>query len=105
MRSLELVVAGFAIRLLSGGLAADQSWFDRHFLPIFAFQHSVIREAEQALRGAVILAAVLLLLVFRRPIALRLSRTTAAGILRLVLACVLALGSVELILRVHPASA
>jgi hypothetical protein len=42
------------------------------------------------------------LLIGRRPIARLLSRATAGGILRVVLAGALALGTVELILRVHP---
>ena len=102
VRGPQLVVTAFAILLLGGGLAADQAWFDRHFLPIFAVRHSVIIEVEQALRGAVILTAVLLLLVYRRPIAFRLGRASAGGILRVVLAGGLALGTVELMLRIHP---
>ncbi len=98
----EILVGGFALLLLGGALAADQAWFDRHFLPIFAVQHSTMVAAEQALRGFVILAAVLLLLVCRRPIARLLGRANAGGIARVILACVLALGAVELILRVHP---
>ena len=100
--SLEIVVGGFAILLLGGALVADQAWFDRHFLPIFAIQHSVMITAERGLRGFVILVATMLLLICRRPIALLLSRATAGGILRVALACALALGTVELILRVHP---
>jgi hypothetical protein len=100
--SLEIAVGGFAILLLGGALAADQAWFDRHFLPIFAIQHSVMVAAERGLRGFVILTAAMLLLICRRPIALRLSRATAGGILRVVVAGVLALGAAELILRVHP---
>lgn len=100
--SLEIAVGGFAVLLLGGALAADQAWFDRHFLPIFAFRRSFMVAAEQGLRGFVILMAAMLLLVFRRPIAGLLSRATAGGILRMVLAGVLALGTVELTLRFHP---
>ncbi len=100
--SLEIVVGGFAILLLGGALMADQAWFDRHFLPIFAIQHSVMIAAEQGLRGFVILTAAILLLICRRPITLLLSRATVGGILRMVLAGTLAIGTVELILRVHP---
>jgi hypothetical protein len=87
--------------LLGGALAADQAWFDRHFLPIFVLSHSVMAAAEQGLRGFIILIAVLLFLT-RRPIARLLRRATAGGTLRIALAGVLALGAVELILRVHP---
>jgi hypothetical protein len=99
---LEVLVGGLAVLLLGGALAADQAWFDRHFLPIFAIQHSLIVTAEQGLRIFAILMAAMLLLIARRPIAVLLSRATVGGILRVVLAGALALGTVELILRVHP---
>jgi len=98
---LEIAVAGFALLLLAGTWAADQAWFDRHFLPIFALQRSTMVAAERGLRGFIILMAVLLLLVCR-PIARLLGRASAGGIARVILACVLALGTAELILRVHP---
>ena len=94
-------MGGFAVLLLGGALAADQAWFDRHFLPIFVVQHSVMVAAEQGLRGFIVLMAVMLLLT-RRPIARLLSRATMGGTLRAVLAGALALGTAELILRVHP---
>jgi hypothetical protein len=97
----EFLVAGLALLLLGGALAADQAWFDRHFLPIFAMQHSAMVAAERGLRGFVILTAILLLLV-SRPVARLLSGVSMGGILRIAFACVLALGTVELILRVHP---
>lgn len=101
-KSLEIAMGGFALLLLGGALAANQAWFDRHFLPIFAIQRPVMIAAERGLRGLVILTAIMLLLIGRRPIARLLSRATLGGILRVVLAGVLALGTVELILRVHP---
>jgi hypothetical protein len=99
--ALEIAVAGFAILLLGGALAADQAWFDRHFLPIFALPRPVMIGAEQGLRGFAILVAAMLLLTCR-PIARLLSRATAGGVLRAVLAAALALGTSELLLRVHP---
>jgi hypothetical protein len=99
---LEIVVAGSAILLLGRALAADQAWFDQHFLPNFAVPRPAMVAAEQGLRGFIGLAAIILLLIFRRPIARLLSRATAGGTLRVVLAGVLALGTAELILRVHP---
>src|SRR5438552_14977811 len=92
---LEIVIGGSAILLLGAALAADQAWFDRHFLPIFAVQRPVMMAAEWGVRGLVILTA-MLLLIGRRPIARLLSRTTAGGILRTALAVALALGTVEL---------
>ena len=99
---LEILVGGLAALLLLAALAADQAWFDRHFLPIFAVPRPALVAAEQGLRGFVVLAAVLLLLVFRRPIARRLGRASAGGIARVALAVVLALGASELILRHRP---
>ena len=99
---LEIAVGGFAILLLGAALVADQAWFDRHFLPIFAIQRSVMIAAEQGLRGFVILASGMLLLICRRPIALHLSRASVGGILRVALAVALALGTVELTLRFRP---
>src|SRR3954467_4874121 len=87
---LEILVAGLAILLLAGTLAADQAWFDRHFLPIFAFQRPFMVGAERGLRGFIVLTAVLLLLI-RRPIARRLSRANVGDIARVGLAVVLAL--------------
>ena len=97
---LEIAVGGLAVLLLAGALAADQAWFDRHFLPVFIIRRSVMIAVEQGLRGFIILTAIVLLLVCRRPIARFLSRTTVGGILRVVLATALALGTGELILRV-----
>lgn len=99
---LELAITSFALLLLGGAVAADQAWFDRHFMPIFAAQRPVLIAAEHGLRAFVALAAILLLLFGRRPIARVLSRASAGAMLRVVLACVLALGTVELTLRVHP---
>jgi len=99
---LEIAVGGFAILLLGGALAADQAWFDRHFLPIFVIKRPVLIAAEQGLRAFVILAATILLLIGRRPIARLLGRAGAGGILRVVLAGALALGTTEVILRLHP---
>jgi hypothetical protein len=101
-RGLEILVGGFAILLLAGAWAADQAWFDRHFLPNFAVQPSTMIMAERTLRGFVFLVAAALLLLCRRPIARRLSRATAGGMLRLALAIALALAVNELILRIRP---
>jgi hypothetical protein len=100
--SLEILVGGSAILLLMGALAADQAWFDRHFLPNFAVQRSTMVMAERALRSFVILAAASLLLVCRRPIARMLSRATVGATLRVALAIALALAANEVILRVRP---
>ena len=101
-KSLEIAAAALALLLLGGALAADQAWFDRHFLPVFIVPRPVMMIMEQGLRGVVILAAILLFMFCRRPLARILNRASAGGVLRVVLAGMLALGTVELVLRVHP---
>ena len=100
-RRQEFLVGGVALLLLIGALAADQAWFDRHFLPNFAVQRATMTLAESTLRGFVLLSAALLLFC-HRPIARRLSRATAGGMLRVAMAVLLALAANELILRVRP---
>ena len=101
-KSLEIAVGGLALLLLGAALAADQAWFDRHFLPVFIIPRPAMMMMEQALRGSVILAAIALFMFCRRPLARLLAHATAGGILRVVLAATLALGTVELVLRLHP---
>jgi len=100
-RLTEALLAGLGIALLLTALAADQSWWDRHFLPVFALERATMVAAEQALRGFIAVAGITLL-VLGRPIAAMLSRATLGGALRILLAVVLALGAGELILRAHP---
>jgi hypothetical protein len=97
----EIAVAGFAILLVGCALAVNQAWFDRHFLPIFAFARPRMVSAERALRATIFLAGALLLLA-RRPVARALVWAGAAGMLRALLAVLLALGTAELALRLHP---
>ena len=98
----EAAVAGTGIALILAALAAGQSWWDRHFMPIFAIERSTMVAAEQAVRVLIALAGALLALIFRRPIAALLSRTSCGGAVRVLLAVLLALGAGELILRAHP---
>jgi len=102
VKNLEIAVGGLALLLLGAALAADQAWFDRHFLPVFIIPRPAMMMMEQALRGSVILAAIALFMFCRRPLARLLAHATAGGILRVVLAATLALGTVELVLRLHP---
>jgi len=95
-----LLVALLGVTLLGLAAAANQQWWDRHFLPVFSVGRSTLIAAEQTVRGLAALAGVALLLI-RRPAAL-LSRATIGGGLRILLAVVLGLGAGELILRLHP---
>jgi hypothetical protein len=100
-RALQVSLAGLGVALIVAALAATQSWWDRHFLPIFALERAALVTAEQTLRALVGLCGTLCL-VFHRPVASALSRATAGDVLRGLLAVVLALAAGEWILRVHP---
>jgi hypothetical protein len=101
-RLTEALLAGLGIALILTALAADQAWWDRHFLPVFALERTTMVAAEQAARGFIAVGGATLSLVLRRPIAAILCRATIGGALRVLLAMVLALGAGELILRAHP---
>jgi len=101
-RLIEGALAGLGIALVLAALAAEQSWWDHHFMPIFAVKRSTLVAAEMTVRGLVGLVGALLLFVLRRPIAAALSRMDGGAALRIVAAVVLALGAGELILRAHP---
>src|SRR5712671_3266964 len=78
-RLTEASLAGLGIALIVAALAAGQGWWDRHFLPIFAIEHSTMVAAEQAVRGLIAVVGAALLLVLRRPIAAILRRATIAA--------------------------
>src|SRR5260370_20673559 len=101
-RLTEAALAGLGIALILAALAADQGWWDRHFMPIFAIQRSTLIAAERVVRGLIALAGAALSLVLRRPIAAALSGATIGGSLRILLSVVLALGAGGLILRGPP---
>ena len=101
-RFTEAAVAGLGVALILAPLVAGQSWWDRHFMPIFAIARSTLVAAEMTVRGLIFLTGVALVLVLRQPIAAVMSRATIGGALRITLAVVLALGCAELLLRVHP---
>ncbi len=95
-------MACLGIALLLAALAADQSWWDRHFLPIFPLGRATLVAVEHAARGFIALCGATLAFVLRRPIATLLSRATILGALRIIVAIVLALAVGELILRTRP---
>jgi hypothetical protein len=101
-RLTEALLAGLGIALILTALAANQAWWDRHFLPVFALERATMVAAEQALRGFIVVCGATLSLFLRRPIAAILSRASIGGALRILLAVALALGAGELILRAHP---
>jgi len=96
----SLAGSGLALMLLS--LAADQSWWDGHFMPIFALERATLVAAEHTTRGLLALSGAALTLLLRRPLAALVSRATVSGTLRIIAAIVLALGASELMLRTRP---
>ena len=76
--AVEAVVASAGILLLAGAIVADQSWWDRHFLPVFFWPHEkfVLSERLVRLAGAVAGAA---LVFFVRPAVGRLVQRMPAG--------------------------
>jgi hypothetical protein len=98
----EAALALLGAVLILAPLVAGQSWWDRHFMPIFAIARSTLVAAEMTVRGLIFLTGVALVLLLRRRIAAAMSRATIGGALRIILAVVLALGCAELLLRAHP---
>ena len=101
-RVTHAALVGVGIALLLSARLANQDWWDRHFLPIFALRRETLVIAEQTVRVVMALAGAALALVLARPIAGMLSRATLAGMLRILLALLLALGASEVALRARP---
>ena len=99
---IEASLVGLGTALMLVALAADQGWWDRHFLPVFAVDRATMVAAEHTARGLIGLSGAVLSLVLRRPLANALIRATTSGTLRIIVAIVLALGAGELILRTQP---
>jgi hypothetical protein len=101
-RMTEALLVASGITLALAAVAAGQPWWDRHFLPMFAIEHSTLAMAEQTMRGLIAVFGVTFAVLLRRPIAAALSQATPGGVARVLLAIVLGLGASELILRTHP---
>ena len=99
----EISVASIGILLVAGALVADQTWFDRHFLPVFFLSRDTYVLGERLARLVVgIFGAAIVVLV--RPMIGRLvervpARELIAGSARMLLAIALALATSELVLR------
>jgi hypothetical protein len=88
--------------LLAGAIAAEQQWWDRHFLPVFFFSHHKYVLGERLARLATGFVGIALIL-FVRPMMGRMARRMSAreilaGIARVVFAIGLALVVSELAL-------
>jgi hypothetical protein len=99
---VQLAVGIAGILLLTGAILATQSWWDRHFLPLFFFPRDKYVLDERLARLALGLAGIALV-VFVRPMMGRLARRMpprklAAATARIILAIGLALVASELML-------
>jgi hypothetical protein len=94
---VETVVASIGLALLACAVVANQGWLDRHFLPSFFLPRLWYVRLEISAR--ILLAALGAALVFIvRPRAGRFA-ARSAGLLRVAVAALLALGASELVLR------
>jgi len=97
----ETTVACIGTALLSCALVANQRFLDRHFVPSFFLPRDWYVVLQTSGRLVVALLGTYLVLVARRR-AGRFAARTPAGLFRIVIAVVLALGVSELVLsRVH----
>jgi hypothetical protein len=101
--SVEIGAAMIGAALVVGALGVEQSWLDRHFLPIFFVSHRMYVLGEWLARGVVATLGAALALVIRprlgRLVADRSATALAADGARILLAVTLALGTSELVLR------
>ena len=100
--ALEAMIGAAGILFLAAALAANQNWWDRHFLPIFFFSHEKYVWGERLARLASAAIGITLIL-FVRPAMGRMANRMpgheiAAGLLRIVLAIGLALAVCEVIM-------
>jgi hypothetical protein len=100
--AVETVIAIAGTLLLAGAIVADQSWWDRHFLPVFFWPHEKFVLGERLVRLAGVLAGAALVF-FVRPAAGRLvqrmpAHEIALGIARIILPIGLALVVSEAVL-------
>jgi len=97
--ALEINITVLGILFLAAALLANQSWWDRHFLPLFFFAHEKYLLSEKLARlGMAVLGLVIIFAV--RPLLGRLARRVpardiAAGFLRILLAIALAFAVAE----------
>jgi len=102
-RNLEIAVAAAGILLMAFALLARQSWWDRHFLPVFFFSHAKYVLAEKLVRLAAVLAG-FFLVMFAGPMTARKARRMpvleiAISFMSILLAVALALVVTELTMR------
>lgn len=94
----EIAVACIGCALFAFALAANQQWFDRHFLPAFFVSRVKYVRVEQSVRIAMAVLGAAIALIARRPIANAVAQNHARTV-HVALAIALAFGASELMLR------
>src|SRR5438132_11241511 len=100
-KSLEIAIACVGCALIAAAVAADQAWFDRHFLPSFWKAREDIVRDQRLIRIGIAIAGAFIVFVLRRPFA----RTLAKERLYLItipIAILLAIATSEAMLRKRP---
>src|SRR5437763_12334237 len=96
-RVAEIAVACIGCALIAAAAAANQAWFDRHFLPSFWTPREEIVRTELLVRIAVAVAGAAIVLLAR--IVARLLAREPLYLFTISLAIVLAFGAAEIVLR------
>src|SRR4051794_14722785 len=96
-RFAEFAVACIGCAVIAAAAAANQAWFDRHFLPSYWTPREEIVRTELLVRVAVAVAGALIVFPGRK--AARLFTREPLYLLTISLAIVLAFGASELVLR------
>jgi hypothetical protein len=94
----EVAIACIGCALLAAALAANQQWFDKHFLPAFFVSRAKYVQVEQFVRIATAVLGTAVAVVFRRPFARALVQNPERTV-QVTVATVLAFGASELMLR------
>jgi len=93
-----IAITSIGVALMTAAIAADQSWFDRHFLPSFFLPRRWYVGIYEVIRAiGVMLGA--LVAISSRGIAARLNMRTAFRVLPIAAAAALAFGASEFVLR------
>jgi hypothetical protein len=97
-RLVEICVGCTGCALVALAIAANQQWFDRHFLPAFFVTRAEYVRIETIVRIAIAAAGLLIALVARRPLARAIAASPSRAI-SIALAIAMAFGASELMLR------
>lgn len=94
----EIAVGCTGCALVVFAIAANQQWFDRHFLPAFFVTRAQYVRMETMVRIAAALLGLLIAIVIRRPLGRSIAGNPSRT-LSTALAVVLAFGAAEMMLR------